>query len=83
MIPPDPAVVGGNLDNRDSFLPQQVFFPLFGVRGHVHHHAKPQAAPDDAYAQPQVAGGAHGDGVAGEKLPEAPAVQHGVVVVFL
>ncbi|GEM_PF-5879187 len=32
-----PAVVGGNLDNRDTFLPQQVFFPLLGVRGHVHH----------------------------------------------
>ena len=74
------AVIRGVLHHLDAPAAEQVFFPLPRVSGHMHSDLKAQLRAHDADGKPQIAGGAHRDGILREQLAEALFCQNGVVV---
>ena len=52
-------IVLGIFDDRDAAGPEQVFFSLSGVGGHVNCDLESQLGRDDPYGEPQVSGGSH------------------------
>ena len=64
-------------------LAQQVFFPLSGICRHVYRHFKTQFCRHDAYAQAQIACGAHGDAVGAEKRAPFFVCQHSIIIVYI
>ena len=73
------AVIRGVLHHLDAPAAEQVFFPLPRVSGHMHSDLKAQLRAHDANGKPQIAGGAHRDGILREQLAEAFLCQNGVV----
>ena len=74
------AVIRGVLHHLDAPAAEQVFFPLPRVSRHVYSDLESQLCAHDADRKPQIAGGAHRNGILREQLAEALFCQHGVVV---
>ena len=57
------AVIRGVLHHLDAPAAEQVFFPLPRVSRHVHGDLESQLRAHDANGKPQIAGGAHRNGI--------------------
>ena len=76
------AVIPAVLHDLRAPGAQQVLLPLLGIRRHVHGDAKAEPRAHDADAEPQIAGGAHHDLLAGQQVSYLITLE-GAVVVFL